>query len=130
MNRTEILKGIYDHHGEAGLFFSPDYKRLSPSYGIDNPCMEYRGLSAGVDKMIDVLSCKESITKDNVVEAFKIAVRPSVVLRKYRAEFENACDDLYYGYGYKFWREHNNGIDNEEDAKLVWGAAFNKMAKA
>lgn len=52
------------------------------------------------------------------------------LVRKYRAEFENACDDLYYGYGYKFWREHNNGIDNEEDAKLVWNAAFNKMAKA
>lgn len=49
MNRTEILKGIYDHHGEAGLFFSPDYKRLSPSYGIDNPCMEYRGFTIYVD---------------------------------------------------------------------------------
>ena len=73
MNRTEILKGIHNHHRDAGLFFSPDYKRLSPSYGIDNPCMEYRGLSADVDKMIDVLSCKESITKDNVVEAFKLA---------------------------------------------------------
>jgi hypothetical protein len=51
------------------------------------------------------------------------------LVKKYRAEYENACDDLYYGYGYKFWREHNNGIDNEEDAKLVWNAAISKMAK-
>lgn len=130
MNRTEILKGIYDHHREAGLFFSPNYKRLSPSYGIDNPCMEYRGLSAGVDNIIELLADKDAVTVENLVDAFKVAVRPSVVLREYRAEYENACDDLYYGYGYKFWREHNNGIDNEEDAKLVWNAAFNKMARA
>lgn len=50
------------------------------------------------------------------------------LINKYRAEFENACDDLYYGYGYKFWRTHNNSIEDENIAKMVWKAAFNKMS--
>lgn len=49
------------------------------------------------------------------------------VLSKYRAEYENACDDLYYGYGYKFWRSHNNSIEDENDAKIVWNTALEKM---
>ena len=50
------------------------------------------------------------------------------LINKYRAEFENACDDLYYGYGYKFWRTHNNSIEDDNIAKMVWKAAFNKMS--
>ena len=130
MERNEIMKGIFEHYRDAGLFFSSDYKSLSPAYGIDNPVMEYRGMGASVDKIVELLADNEEVTVDNLVDAFKVAVRPAVVLRNHRAEYENACDDLYYGYGYKFWREHNNGIDNEDDAKLVWNAAFNKMAKA
>lgn len=51
------------------------------------------------------------------------------ILEEYRAEFENACDDLYYGYGYKFWRKTCRKSMSEEEAKIVWKAAFNNMAK-
>ena len=50
------------------------------------------------------------------------------LINKYQAEFENACDDLYYGYGYKFWRANNNSIEDDNIAKMVWKAAFNKMS--
>lgn len=48
----------------------------------------------------------------------------------HRAEYENALDDLYYGYGYKFWRTHNNDIEDDEVAKAVWKAAVDKMARS
>lgn len=54
------------------------------------------------------------------------------LIRKYRASFENACDDLYYGYGYKFWFEHEMkaGVKmSEADAKLIWNAAREKMSE-
>lgn len=51
----------------------------------------------------------------------------SELLRKYRAEFENACDCLYYGYGYKLWLKSTR-FENEEDANVVWKAAFERMA--
>ena len=50
------------------------------------------------------------------------------LINKYQAEFENACDDLYYGYGYNFWRTNNNSIEDDNIAKMVWKAAFNKMS--
>lgn len=50
------------------------------------------------------------------------------LINKYQAEFENACDDLYYGYGYKFWRANNNSIEDDNIAKMVWKAAFDKMS--
>ena len=50
------------------------------------------------------------------------------LINKYQAEFENACDDLYYGYGYNFWRTHNNSIEDDSIAKMVWKAAFDKMS--
>lgn len=51
------------------------------------------------------------------------------LLKTYQAEFENACDDLYYGYGYSFWRKTNNSIEDEEDAKIIWKAAVDKMSR-
>jgi len=55
-------------------------------------------------------------------------LNPSELVQRYRAEYENACDDLYYGYGYTFWRHHYNSIESDEEAKIVWKAAFNHMA--
>lgn len=52
------------------------------------------------------------------------------LLKEYAAEYENACDDLYYGYGYNFWRTHNNSIDDDDIAEKVWKAAFKKMSKS
>jgi hypothetical protein len=53
------------------------------------------------------------------------------VLSKYEAEYENACDYLYYGYGFNKWykAQINNGSEmSEEEAKTVWNKAFHKMA--
>lgn len=43
------------------------------------------------------------------------------------AEYENALDDMYYGYGYDFWRTHYNDIEDDNDAKLVWKTAKQVM---
>lgn len=54
------------------------------------------------------------------------------VKAQYCAEYENACDDLYYGYGYNFWlrNERNNGSKmSDVDAKIIWSAAFSKMSR-
>ena len=51
------------------------------------------------------------------------------LIGKYRAEYENALDDLYYGIGYSFWRTHNNRIESDDDAKRVWEYAIDEMTK-
>ena len=60
----------------------------------------------------------------------QIAERKSELKKEYRADYENACDDLYFGYGYKFWRDTAKHIESEEDAKLLWQAAIEKMANS
>lgn len=54
----------------------------------------------------------------------------TLALKTYAAEYENACDCLYYGYGYYYWRKNNNRIVSDEEAKIVWKAAFDKMANS
>ena len=51
------------------------------------------------------------------------------LIEKYRAEYENALDDLYYGIGYSFWRTHNNRIESDDEAKRVWQYAIDEMTK-
>lgn len=52
----------------------------------------------------------------------------NILTEDYRAEFENACDDLYYGYGYDFWRKQHKYLDNVT-ADRIWNAAFRKMSQ-
>lgn len=59
----------------------------------------------------------------------KIEDHRAEVIRTHRAEFENACDDIYYGYGFKTFYPNYSGDLSEADAKIVWDAAFNKMSK-
>jgi len=66
--------------------------------------------------------------KEQLINKYRYMENKEQLINKYRAEFENACDDLYYGYGYKFWRTHNNSIEDDNIAKMVWKAAFNKMS--
>ena len=80
-----------------------------------------------VEKVAGNLKDKENVTKEDVIQAFKIAVRPAVVLRENQAHFENACYCLYYGYGFKDW--NHDGL-SDEDAKIIWKAAFHKMANS
>lgn len=57
--------------------------------------------------------------------------RHSDCISPYRSEYENAKDDIYYGYGYQFWYDGNgDAFDNEDDAKFIWHCAFNCMAEA
>jgi hypothetical protein len=56
------------------------------------------------------------------------------LIARYRAEYENAMDDMLYGYGYEFWRNRNNSknapfnsIKDEETAKRIWLAAKESM---
>ena len=55
--------------------------------------------------------------------------RRAELIRTYRADYENACDDLYYGYGFKFWYEHQGVSDrlSLDDARMLWRAAVLKM---
>lgn len=48
------------------------------------------------------------------------------LLKDAEAHYENALDDIYYGYGYDFWRTHYDCDKDlsEEDAKLVWEIAM------
>mgnify|MGYP006931936609 FL=1 len=53
--------------------------------------------------------------------------RKAEIIRNNRAAFENACDYLYFGYGFNRWFKACEGYISEEDAKVVWKAAINKM---
>ena len=56
--------------------------------------------------------------------------RRAALVKNYRADYENACDDLYYGYGFKFWYER--GVKDRlslDDAKALWRAAVLKMGE-
>lgn len=70
---------------------------------------------------------------NNIVTEFNLTTKEIYsVVDKYRAEYENACDDIYYGYGYKFWliNEQNNGSKmSDVDAKIIWSASFSKMSR-
>ena len=46
-----------------------------------------------------------------------------------KAAFENACDDLYYGYGFDFWRKQHDYLD-PITADKIWHAAYRKMAES
>lgn len=57
------------------------------------------------------------------------------IIEPYQALYENACDDLYYGYGYGTWYNGTKDVEgakeyfeSEEDAKFIWHLAFDKMA--
>lgn len=45
-----------------------------------------------------------------------------------RAAFENACDDLYYGYDFNYWRKQHSYLD-PITADKIWHAAFKKMSE-
>ena len=121
---------FYDVVWNSGLYFSSDYKMVSPKYGIDNPVMEFRGISVSCSSLCDELEKIGNPTTDDVVRIFKSLAEFERTVRSYRAEYENACDDLYYGYGYDFWRKSNKDYMPEDVAKIVWNRAFNKMANS
>ena len=48
--------------------------------------------------------------------------------------FENACDDLYYGYGFSAFLEFENERETTkmftmEELKQIWENAINKMSE-
>lgn len=58
--------------------------------------------------------------------------RREELIKNYQADYENACDDLYYGYGFKFWYNAYGVKDrlSEDDARTLWRAAVLKMSQA
>lgn len=69
------------------------------------------------------------LTEDDLHRIVKESVQR--ILREggiYQAEFENACDCLYYGYGFKYWRKQNSHLD-PVTADRIWHKAFKKMAE-
>lgn len=62
------------------------------------------------------------IIRESIEEFYKGSQKES-------AAYENACDCLYYGYGFKFWFERNAELlDNDiEFAKKVWQQAVEDM---
>jgi hypothetical protein len=46
------------------------------------------------------------------------------ILDQNQAAYENALDYLYYGFGYKSWKEKNQGHMTDEEAKQLWKYAF------
>lgn len=121
---NQIERYILDNHNKVGLYFSEPFTRMSVSYGIDNPCMEYRGCYAQTSDVVKELEDKE-LSLGNLAAAFKKAAHTSKVVRDHQADFENACDCLYFGYGYNTW-EHRHLSD--EDAQIIWKRAKLYMA--
>jgi len=124
------FRKFYDLVWNSGLYFTSDYKSVSPKYGIDNPVIEFRGINIPASSVRDELEKIENPTTENVVEIFKSLAKTEQEIRSYRAEYENACDDLYYGYGYDFWRKSNKDYMPENIARIIWSRAFNKMANS
>lgn len=53
---------------------------------------------------------------------------PSQLRKEYLAEYENACDYLYYGYGYESWKQQNQSERmSDTDAKKLWGLAKRRL---
>ena len=67
---------------------------------------------------------KDDITPEKVLAAYE---RFANLLKYHVAEYENACDYLRYGYGFKMFAESCKGCLSEEDAKYIWDKAFNRM---
>jgi hypothetical protein len=72
------------------------------------------------------------ILGEAISDSRRIKDANSQLIRKYQAEYENACDDMYYGYGKKFW--YNQQIEfgsemTQEEANEVWEAALEKMSR-
>jgi hypothetical protein len=126
MERKTFI-GIMNVAHDSGLYFSDGYKSLSPSYGVDNPVMAYRGLCTTVENVANFLYDKEHVTKEDLVQAFIKAIQPAKIIHEHRAHFENACDCLYYGYGFNTW---NHKDLTDEEAEIIWRAAHHTMANA
>ena len=82
--------------------------------------------------LIDGMSSEDSLAQysaySNEINKAQIeAAHKKQLLKQYRADFENACDDLYYGYGFKFWFNSCSETLSKEDAKIIWKAAIDKM---
>lgn len=129
MEHKDFNEALFRQSASAlGLYFNGC--NISVAYGIDNKAMKYRGFSVSQNRVISELKDPTNPTEEDVMQAFEKAVRPATVIREYRADYENARDYLYYGYGYKMWRTTNKDYMSEDDAKIVWKAAFNHMANA
>ena len=74
---------------------------------------------------------KKTLTENDIRQIIRESIEEFYKgSKKERAAYENACDCLYYGYGFKFWFERNSQLlDGDiEFAKRVWEKAKEDMA--
>jgi len=71
------------------------------------------------------------LLKEDLSDAEALKAK-ELIAKDGRVPFQNACDDLYYGYGFnQFMKDHKGYGDlSDEDLKLIWNAAFDWMAEA
>lgn len=132
------MYGIFRVRGEK--VYTYDLKKYKDAY--NDLCDEYKRHATYEEflKLLDEVMIVDGVNpKEKIAEYEKwveenkkkqnLSIRKAELIKSYRAEFENACDDLYYGYGFSFWRTHNNRISDDEDARIVWRAAFEKMSR-
>ncbi len=139
IKHTGILK-VYDNrllNKDSMMFIIPDslialLQALKLTYlrnfDIINGVAEYYTTVPATEiRKIKNLTFKSEQVKLNH-EAFQKDIVRSRVVSEHKAEFENAKDYLYYGYGYKKWHIAHSHL-SEEEAKIIWDEAFKVMAK-
>lgn len=121
---------FFDCLRPLGLYTDSRFGVLSVAYGIDNPLMEYRGIDVKISTVLNNIEDVGNITTQSLKKAFVKSATLPMILKEHRADYENACDYLYYGEHYSKWRESNKEYLSDEHAKYIWKCAFNHMANA
>ena len=79
--------------------------------------------------IVEALKQREKRSNEDRLKQFiKESVKRVLKENFDRAAFENACDDLYYGYGFNYWRKQHSYLD-PITADKIWNAAFKKMSE-
>jgi len=124
------------YKGEVYLYSFVDYMNFKNSHGLHPLSPEtlaaYLEQLEPAHKDVAMLMMESANYERERREQREQEERRKRLMRDYLADFENACDDLYYGYGYQFWYSHY-GVNerlSEDDAKTLWRAAVLKMGNA
>jgi hypothetical protein len=117
---------------EAGLKNAGDI--LVADFANPSLRKKYGDTNVPIDSVKNKMNDVEHPTSEDVLKAFEKAAdeinNKHDLFRNHQAEYENACDYLYYGYGFDKWFKSCEGSMSREEAKIIWKAAFNKMANA
>ena len=120
------------YKGEVYLYHFVDYMNFKNSHGLHPLSPEtlaaYLEQLEPAHKDVAMLMMESANYERERREQREREERRAALVKNYLADYENACDDLYYGYGFKFWYER--GVKDRlslDDAKALWRAAVLKM---